>query len=436
MKEEHNTVSASDSSSSGSHPLGIPVMQPRITDSVSSLDRWLTRKLLSLIGSPPVSFVLWNDEVISPPDTVPVARLYIRSRKALIGLMLYPEFNFGDLYCTSQLEVRGDMPVFLHHVYLAQKQGTDRFFMNMIHALRSYQRRRNSMQHSRLNIYHHYDLGNEFYKLWLDREVMQYTCAYFPDPEMTLEQAQVAKLHHVCRKLQLKPGLSVVEAGCGWGGLALFMAREYGVNVTAYNISREQILYARELARKAGLADKVTFVEDDYRNINGEYDVFVSVGMLEHVGIDNFPAFGRLIDRCLKSDGRGFIHTIGRNRPALINAWIEARIFPGGCPPSLGQVMEIFEPSSFSILDVENLRLHYAKTLQHWLQRFEQHADTITGMYDGVFTRAWRLYLSGSIAGFTSGQLQLFQVLFARPLNNNLPWSRSHLYASSDAQGR
>ncbi len=300
--------------------------------------------------------------------------------------------------------------------------------MKLFPALSGYHRRSNSLRGSRKNIHHHYDIGNDFYSLWLDKAAMQYTCAYFPNPDMTLEQAQIAKLHHVCRKLQLKPGQSVVEAGCGWGGLACFMAKEYGVNVTAYNISHEQVAYARSRAEQQGLADKVTFVEDDYRTINGEYDVFVSVGMLEHVGIDNYKALGRLIDRCLKENGVGLIHTIGRNKPALMNAWIEARIFPGGCPPSPGQMMDIFEPYSFSILDVENLRMHYAKTLEHWLHRFEENIDTVTGMYDGVFARAWRLYLSGSIAAFTAGSLQLFQVLFTRQRNNDLPWSRVHLY--------
>jgi len=157
--------------------------------------------------------------------------------------------------------------------------------------------------------------------------------------------------------------------------------------------------------------------------------VFVSVGMLEHVGVENYMALGNLIDRCLhKTNGIGLIHTIGRNKPALMNAWIEARIFPGGCPPSLGQMMNIFEPSSFSILDVENLRLHYARTLQHWLERYEQNIDAVTARYDEIFARAWRLYLSGSIAAFTSGQLQLFQVLFSRPQNNAIAWSRAHLY--------
>jgi cyclopropane-fatty-acyl-phospholipid synthase len=408
--------------------LGIPALAPDPASSVMALDRWLTRSLLAAIGNPAVSFVLWNGEAVTADGVNPVEKLLIRDRRALLQLLINPEFNFGDLYCNSRLEVTGSLAGFLHRVYLSRQRGRDNQVIKLFNTLSNYYRRSGS-SHSRKNIHHHYDIGNEFYRLWLDREVMQYTCAYFPEPDLTLEQAQVAKLHHVCRKLQLKPGESVVEAGCGWGGLALFMAREYGVNVTACNISHEQIIYARELAQRRGLAGRVTFIEDDYRNIHGKYDAFVSVGMLEHVGTENYRDLGRLIDQCIgKKTGRGLIHTIGRNRPMSMNPWIEARIFPGGYPPSLSEMMQIFESVPFSVLDIENLRLHYARTLEHWLQRYEQNVDIVTKMYDRLFVRAWRLYLCGSVAAFTSGQMQLFQVLFTRPLNNRLPWSRAHLY--------
>ena len=246
---------------------------------------------------------------------------------------------------------------------------------------------------------------------------------------MSLEEAQLAKMHHICRKLALRPGQRVVEAGCGWGGLARFMAREYGAHVTAYNISHEQINYARQKALEEKLTDKVDFVEDDYRNIEGHYDVFVSVGMLEHIGIDNYRALGEVINRVLDKEGMGLIHTIGRNQPGELNEWIEERIFPGACAPSLSQVMTIFEPCSFSILDVENLRLHYAATLGHWLERYEKNMHTFNHKYDAAFIRSWRLYLAGSQAAFTAGSLQLFQVLFTRPQNNKLPWSRSYIYS-------
>jgi cyclopropane-fatty-acyl-phospholipid synthase len=244
---------------------------------------------------------------------------------------------------------------------------------------------------------------------------MQYTCAYYPSPSMTLEAAQRAKMRHVCLKLGLQEGESVVEAGSGWGGLACFMTREFGVRVRAYNTSHEQVAHSRERAEREGLSDRVEFVEDDYRNIRGKYDAFVSVGMLEHVGPDHYRELGAVVDRCLSHQGRGLIHSIGRNRPAPMNAWIERRIFPGAYPPTLGEMMAIFEPCALSVLDVENLRLHYARTLEHWLERFESHADAIGSQFDERFVRAWRLYLSGSIAAFR-----------AASLNHELtPWSAS-----------
>jgi cyclopropane-fatty-acyl-phospholipid synthase len=204
--------------------------------------------------------------------------------------------------------------------------------------------------------------------------------------------------------------------------------------VTAYNISKEQVAYAHQRAEQEGFADRVHYVLDDYRNIDGKFDKFVSVGMLEHVGVGDYSTLGAVIDRCLKPEGRGLIHTIGRNRPAPMNAWIERRIFPGAYPPSLKEMMAIFEPNRLSILDVENLRLHYAKTLEHWLERYGVHEDEVREMMDEEFVRAWRLYLAGSIAAFRVGELQLFQVVFARSRNNELPWSRAHLYSDRAIQ--
>jgi cyclopropane-fatty-acyl-phospholipid synthase len=288
--------------------------------------------------------------------------------------------------------------------------------------------RTNTLSASRKNIHEHYDIGNDFYRVWLD-DRMQYTCAYFPLPSTTLEEAQIAKMDHVCRKLMLKPGETVVEAGCGWGTLALHMAKRYGVKVKAYNISQQQVASAHERAKAEGLDDRVNYIEDDYRNIKGTFDAFVSIGMLEHVGAQYYRELGRIIGRSLKDDGRGLIHSIGRNKAEPMNPWLERRIFPGSYSPTLREMMEIFEPSGFSILDVENLRLHYAKTLEHWLERFEQAKERIGTMFDEKFIRMWRLYLAGSIATFTAGDLQLFQVVFARPHKNDLPWTRAHLYA-------
>jgi cyclopropane-fatty-acyl-phospholipid synthase len=288
--------------------------------------------------------------------------------------------------------------------------------------------RRNTLAGSRDNIHRHYDLGNDFYSLWLG-QTMAYTCAYYPHADASLDEAQVAKMEHVCRKLRVSGGDSVVEAGCGWGSLALHIAGRYGAKVRAFNISKEQLEFARRQAREQGLDHRVEFIEDDYRNITGTYDVFVSVGMLEHVGVENYPELGNVIARSLTGEGRGLIHSIGRNRPEPLHPWIERRIFPGAYPPSLGEMMRIFEPWNLSVLDVENLRLHYARTLRHWLDRYDSVLDKVRSMFaDESFVRMWRLYLAGSIAGFETGWLQLFQVLITKQDNNAIPLTREYMY--------
>lgn len=412
--------------------LALPVDESRSAQSaadvrVTTFERWLARKLLELAACPALHLVLWNGEEIRLEYTRARLKLILRDRAALYQIAHNPTLHFGDLYSTGRVELDGDLLELLDVIYAIDLASPGVWWLKRLQAFARHRPRANTFDGSKTHIHHHYDIGNAFYALWLDRE-MQYTCAYFPDPNLTLEQAQHAKMEHICRKLQLTRGDRVVEAGCGWGGLARYMARAYGARVRAYNISQEQIGYARSRAKAEGLDGFIEYVEDDYRNITGEYDKFVSVGMLEHVGPENYGALGDVIDRVLTPNGRGLIHTIGRNLPSPMNAWIEKRIFPGAYPPTLGEMMAIFEPHQFSVLDVENLRLHYVRTLQHWLTRFEDHADRIEAMFDANFVRAWRLYLAGSLASFKVSSLQLFQVAFTRARNNDLPWSRAHLY--------
>ena len=397
----------------------------------SPWQRSLFARLLKAMGKPPVVIVLWDGEEIAVSDESPVAWVHIRDQSTLLRMILDPYFQFGEAYTDRRLEVEGDLVELLVAI---DRAGSSPQARGVAAALLSRWLRRprgTSLSRARENIYHHYDVGNDFYRLWLDDE-LAYTCAYFPTPEASLEEAQIAKFDHVCRKVDLRPGETVVEAGCGWGGFALHMAREYDVEVKAYNISHEQIAFARQRAKEEGLADKVEFIEDDWRNIQGRYDAFMSIGMLEHVGPRNYRQLGEVIHRCLPPHGRGLVHSIGRNYPRRLDPWIERRIFPGAYAPSLRQMLEIFEPRKFTVHDVENLGRHYAVTLGHWLSRFEESVDRITAMYDERFVRMWRVYLAGSRAAFRAGSLQLFQVAFARTTSDRMPWTRAGLYRRAE----
>ena len=394
----------------------------------SAFERWLCRGLLKSLGNPSIKMILWDGEEIGPANDPPVASMIIGDRSTLRRLIIDPVFQFGESYSNRCLEIEGNLLEFLETIYRSQMgsnlngSSLQRLLSRFIHAQRS-----NSITDSRENIHHHYDINSDFYRLWLDDEMI-YSCAYFAREDMSLAEAQLAKLDYVCRKLWLKPGENVVDVGGGWGGLAIFMAKRYGVNVKAFNISKQQIDFARHRTKAEDLDGKVEFIDDDYRNINGRFDALVSLGMLEHVGKDHYRDFGRMADRCLASHGRGLIQTIAQNQPIGNNAWIQRRIFPGGYIPTLREMTDIVEPYNFSVLDLENLRLHYAKTLEHWLQRFEDSVDRIRKMFDDRFVRMWRLYLSGSCASFSSGSLQLYQFLFARPSLNEAPRTREHLY--------
>jgi cyclopropane-fatty-acyl-phospholipid synthase len=403
------------------------VSEPSRTRSPNALDRWMLSRLQRGFGTAPVGFALWDGTQTSPPHGSPAGRIVVKDRRTLVGLLLDPELNFGEAYASGRLDVLGDLALLLEETYRAwEMEGRSE------HPPRRFTLRRpNTLRRARENIHHHYDIGNDFYRLWLDEQLL-YTCAYFPAPDASLEQAQVAKMDLVCRKLRLRPGDKVVEAGCGWGALALHMARQYGAEVKAFNISTEQIRHGRERARAEGLESRVEFIEDDYRNIRGRFDAFVSVGMLEHVGKEKYAALREVLRRCISPEGgRGLLHFIGRDRQRALNPWIRRRIFPGAYPPTLREVLEqILEPGGLSVLDVENLRLHYARTLLSWLGRFEGAVEQVRVMFGEPFVRAWRLYLAGSEAAFATGWMQLFQVVFARTGENDVPWTRDHLYGA------
>jgi cyclopropane-fatty-acyl-phospholipid synthase len=392
------------------------------------LGRASLRALLRRLGDPPVHFLLADGSEVGAEGREPIATVRLRDRGALARFLADPDFQFGELYVAGRLEVDGDLVRALRLAFsVPRSAGPLGAALDAALGLRRRDRAAASG-----NARHHYDVGNEFYRLWLD-ERMVYTCAYFPSPEDSLEEAQLAKFDHVCRKVALRPGERVIEAGSGWGTLALHMARYYGVRVRAFNVSEEQVLFARELSEKEGLAGRVEFALDDYRNASGRCDAFVSVGMLEHVGPEWYRTLGRVIDRVLERDGRGLVHTIGRARRQRLNRWMDRRVFPGAHPPTLREMMEVFEPNGLVVLDVENLRRHYALTTRHWLRRFEAALPQIEALVGKERARTWRLYLAGTCASFEAGAAELFQAVITRVGNDRIPWTRAHLYTGEPA---
>ncbi|MDK2759840.1 MAG: cyclopropane-fatty-acyl-phospholipid synthase family protein [Sphingopyxis sp.] len=288
----------------------------------------------------------------------------------------------------------------------------------------------NRQRQSRANVKHHYDIGNDLYRLFLDDD-MQYSCAYWSRPDMTLEDAQAAKKAHIAAKLALAPGQRILDIGCGWGGMAITLAKLEKVTVLGITLSEEQLALARQRAAVAGVAERVTFELIDYRDLAareaGQFDRIVSVGMFEHVGAPNFETFFRAAANLMTADGVMLLHTIGRfGKPGATDAFTRKYIFPGGYIPALSETLAASEKSRLIATDVETLRLHYALTLREWYARTLAHEAEIVRMMGGRFFRMWCFYLAGATAAFESGGMGNYQIQFARS-RHALPLTRDYL---------
>jgi len=299
-------------------------------------------------------------------------------------------------------------------------------------AFRQFQQR-NPITRAHRNVAHHYDLSDTLYDLFLDAD-RQYSCAYFPNLGISIEEAQANKKRHIAAKLLLKPGQSVLDIGCGWGGLAIYLARECGVEVTGLTLSVEQHKVAEQRAAAAGLSERVRFRLEDYRAHRGVYDRIVSVGMFEHVGVPQYSDFFGAVHALLSENGVALLHSIGRmDGPAATNPWLRKYIFPGGYSPALSEVVPVVERARLWITDIEVLRLHYAETLKLWRQRFNANRERIRALYDERFCRMWEFYLAGSEVAFRHQGHLVFQMQMARsidavPLTRDymVDWERSH----------
>jgi cyclopropane-fatty-acyl-phospholipid synthase len=286
----------------------------------------------------------------------------------------------------------------------------------------------NSRTRARDNAVHHYDLDRRLYSLFLDDD-LQYSCAYFETPGMGIDEAQLRKKQHIAAKLLLAPGMSVLDIGCGYGGLAIYLAETFGVTVTGVTLSTEQHAVAEQRAAERGLEGKVRFLLQDYRDVTGRFDRIVSVGMFEHVGRKAYPEFLALCHERLAADGLLLLHTVARLfGPAHTNTWVSKYIFPGGHSPALSEVAPVVERSGFVLADLEVLRLHYADTLRAWRERFLANRAAAAALYDERFCRMWEFYLASFEASFRYADLVVFQLQLAKRLDT-VPRTRDYLYA-------
>lgn len=374
-----------------------------------------------------------------PAPGFPDVTIRFTRAAAMRRILLDPRLGAAEAFMDGDLElVDGDIMEFIGLIRmntpwdrgakLKDKTRVGEWFEGLKTRVNSINRRRQS----RANVAHHYDIGNTLYRLFLDDD-MQYSCAYWPREGMTLDEAQAAKKAHIAAKLALRPGQRILDIGCGWGGMAITLAKLEQVEVLGITLSEEQLALARQRALDAGVADRVTFELIDYRDLAvreaGRFDRIVSVGMFEHVGAANFETFFRAAANLMTADGVMLLHTIGRfGGPGSTDAFTRKYIFPGGYIPALSETLAASEKSRLIATDIETLRLHYALTLRQWHARTVAHEAEITAMMGARFFRMWTFYLAGATAAFESGGMGNYQIQFARS-RHALPLTRDYIAA-------
>lgn len=365
---------------------------------------------------------------IHGPGGEPQATIRLTDKKLYRSLFLNPELKAGEAYMDGTLVcedggIRGLLEVFAHNRESLRGHPVQKILKKTLKRIRKFHQR-NKKTASRSNVQHHYDLSNDFYRLFLDKD-LQYSCAYWLDENMSLEEAQKAKKRHIAEKLCLQPGQRVLDIGCGWGGMAIYLAKNYGVSVVGVTLSDEQHALASKRVADAGLTNKIDIRLTDYRDLDESFDRVVSVGMFEHVGVAHYLEYFSKIRDLMTDDGVALIHSIGRKGgPGTTGAWIRKYIFPGGYSPALSETFAEIEKAKLWVSDCEILRLHYAYTLAEWEKRFQANREKIADMFDEKFCRMWEFYLVISEFSFLYGkhmnfQIQLTKDVHAAPITRN-----------------
>jgi cyclopropane-fatty-acyl-phospholipid synthase len=362
----------------------------------------------------------------------PYIKIKLKSKSIERKIFINPNLYFGEGYMNEDLVIEDGNIEDLIDVITSSYEGISssnwmhKFLNNIQTFFRPFQQL-NNLVTSKKNVAHHYDLNEELYRLFLDKD-MQYSCAYFYNDNISLDQAQIDKKNHLIKKLQIDKNMTVLDIGCGWGGLALHIARETGAKVKGLTLSKNQLATAKRRAQEDGLADRVEFVLQDYRHEQKTYDRIVSVGMFEHVGVNYFKDFFSKTYSLLKKNGIFLLHTIGqKDEPSATNPWIRKYIFPGGYIPSLTEILKVCEKQHIIISDIEILRLHYANTLKQWYRNFLLNKERIIKMFDERFFRMWEFYLLTSQYSFRNMGNVVFQIQMTKEFTN-LPPTRDYIY--------
>ena len=373
-----------------------------------------------------------NEKIYKFGSSNPQVRIRLKNKSIERKLFFNPNLHIGEAYMNEELIIeKGTIEEFLNLITNCYDDfiSNNKFykFYEYLSSIFMPLQQINQLVNSKNNVAHHYDINEDLYKLFLDKD-MQYSCAYFHNPNISLEQAQKDKKEHIIRKLQIDKNMSVLDIGCGWGGMAIEIAKSTGAKVKGITLSENQFKTASERAQKEGLSDKVTFALQDYRNETEKYDRIVSVGMFEHVGVKYFKTYLSKANDILNENGVFLLHTIGqRGKPTATSPWIRNYIFPGGYIPSLSEVMKETQKLNINVTDVEILRLHYAHTLTRWYQNVLENKDKIIKMFDQRFFRMWEFYLLASKYSFVNMGNVVFQIQIAKNINN-LPLTRNYIY--------
>jgi len=334
-----------------------------------------------------------------------------------------PSITLGEAYMTRKLDINGSVQAVIESLYNNKESflRKSEMYEKLIKKFTS------SIKISKDNIQFHYDIGNDFYKLWLDK-AMNYSCGYFKSDTDSLEVAQQNKMNHILEKLNLKEGQSLLDIGCGWGELIIAAAKQYKVKAVGITLSKEQLQKANERIKAEGLEDLVEVKLQDYREIKDvSFDRIVSVGMLEHVGLENLSEYFQIVNDLLKDKGLSLIHCITAVNEGGNNTWIDKYIFPGGHVPAIKTIITDIAQQEFELIDIESLRRHYGMTLEHWAENFENALPIVEKTKDETFIRMWRLYLNSCAASFNRGNINIHQILFAKGVNNDLPLTRDYM---------